>query len=358
MTCETVTQSNLNVEGHPRFVEDAGDSELSIVADALYKHMPPVCWKTVSTLADELGVTRFQICKAKEELEDAGKIVINYYKNGGRKNPRHEILKVKSHKSDLSKSIYEPCLGWMWSELDRMGLIEQYLNSKLEILPFEPRGKKPVMGLALWRRKCQTAKSVIDYFYREQSVNVGLVVRGMTVIDLDAKDIPEEFERREFDDTLTSETGKGFQFFFQADPVVKTSAKVYSDCVDTKCRDSFVVLPPSVHENGSRYRWVTCGVLEKLPVSVRRDWQKRFFALGEYRPFYLPATIVEGFRNDTLFRHGRSLRRRGHTFAEIESELNQANELRCRPALDPLEMRRLVRNVWYLRDRYDYAAAA
>ena len=318
---EIAIYSHVGFSGNHAGIYDASDDELSIVADALYKILPPVCWKTEQTLADELGTTREQIRNAKEELEEAGKVIINYYRNGKRKNPRHEILKVKSHKSTLSKSIYEPTVEWMWGELSRVDLIEQYLNSRWEIMPFEHGGKRPVMSLALWRRKYQTAKSVIDYFYRESSLNVGLVVQGMTVIDVDTKQIPEDFARREFDETLTSETGNGFQFFFQADPIVKTSAKFYSDCVDTRCCGSFVVLPPSIHENGSRYRWVTYGDgLKKLPVQVRRMWQWNYFTRGEYRTMSLPAVIVEGCRNDTLFRYGRSLRRQGHTLAEIESE--------------------------------------
>jgi hypothetical protein len=97
---------------------------------------------------------------------------------------------------------------------------------------------------------------------------------------------------------------------------------------------------------------VTCGGLEKLPVQVRREWQSGFFRRGSFRAFRLPAEIPDGKRNDTLFRYGRSLRKRGHTFAEIEYELHQANDLRCQPSLDSLEMRRLTRNVWYLKDKF------
>jgi hypothetical protein len=213
------------------------------------------------------------------------------------------------------------------------------------------------MSLPLWRHRYSTSSSILDYFYSNQHLNVGLVVQGITVIDLDTKEIPDDFSRIEFDDTLTSETGNGFQFFFQADPIIRTSAKVLSDCIDTRCNGSFVVLPPSIHKSGFQYRWVTCAGLEKLPIPVRRLWQKNYFKQGEYRTLHLPATIPEGCRNDTLFRYGRTLRRQDMTFAEIELELNQANSFRCDPPLGSLEMCRLIRNVWYLQDRRDFCAA-
>jgi hypothetical protein len=326
--------------------------KLSTIAEELYRRLPPVCWKTEETLASEVGTTRRQIRRAKEELEDAGKVIINYYRNGKRANPRHEILKLTPHKRTLSNSV-SPHLRvpGVWAGLDRGELVEQYLNSGWEIVPFEPRGKRPVMSLPLWRLKYATTSAALNYFHKHQDLNIGLTVQGMTVVDLDTKEIPGEFFCREFDDTLTSETGRGFQFFFEADPVVQTSVKVFSDRVDMKCSGSFVVLPPSIHESGFQYKWVTCGGLEKLPVKVRREWQKNYFRRGNFRSFSLQATIPAGERNDTLFRYGRSLRKRGHTFAEIELELNQANDFRCQQPLDSLEMRRLTRNVWYLRDK-------
>lgn len=325
--------------------------KLSPVAKALYSHLPPVCWKTEETLGRELGYSRKLIRKAKVELEEAGKIIINLCNNGKRRNPRHEVLKLTPRSRPLSNSLPPLMAPNVWAGLDRMDLIGLYLKSEWEIVPFEPRGKRPVMNLPLWRQKYATASAALNYFHEHQDVNVGLVVQGMTVVDLDTKEVPGEFSCREFDDTLTSETSSGFHFFFEADPVVKTSVKVFSSRVDTRCGGSFVVLPPSVHESGFPYQWVTCGGLEKLPVKFRQDWRKNYFNRGNFQTFSLPADIPQGARNDTLFRYGRSLRKRGHTFAEIEFELNQTNALRCQPQLDSLEMRRLTRSVWYLKDK-------
>jgi hypothetical protein len=327
-------------------------SKLSPTAEALYSHLPPVCWKTEQTLAKEIGVSRKLIRKAKVELENARKIIIKDCYNGRRSNPRNEILKLTPRERPLSNSLPPRLVAPnIWAGLDRMEMVEQYLNSGWEIVPFQPMGKRPVMPLPRWRMNYATASSALNYFHKHQDVNIGLAVQGMTVVDLDTKEVPNEFSCREFDDTLTSETGRGLQFFFEDDPVVTSSVKVYSPNVDTRCSGSFVVLPPSIHESGFQYRWVTCTGLEKLPVPFRREWRKNYSKRGYFQPFSLPASIPNGERNDTLFRYGRSLRKRGHTFAELEHELNQANAFRCQPPLSSFEMYRLIGNVWNLRDK-------
>jgi hypothetical protein len=324
------------------------------VADRLYRHLGPVTWKTETTLACELGMSRRQIRKAKEKLEEQRKIVITWHWNGKRSNPRHEIVKRTGRgKRSLSNSLrVDPVCVSAWSELSRMDLIELYLKSNWQIIPLRERSKQPVMSQRLWRQVSDSRDAVIDYFYHEPNKNIGLLVQGMTVIDLDTKAIPDNFCCAEFDKTLTSETGKGFQFFFKADPVVQTSVKVLGEAIDTRCNSSFVTLPPSVHETGFTYRWVTCGGLADLPIRIRRTWQKNFFERGyQSQGIRLPAVIAEGSRNDTLFRYGRSLRKQGKSVDELKSEMTKANAFHCKPSLGSTELRRLIRNVWYLRDR-------
>jgi hypothetical protein len=95
--------------------------------------------------------------------------------------------------------------------------------------------------------------------------------------------------------------------------------------------------------------------MEKLPVQIRRAWQKKYFECHKFETSQLCASIPEGTRNDALFSYGRSLRKKNKTLAEIEFELHQANNFRCQPPLGSLEMRRLIRNVWHLADKESYS---
>jgi hypothetical protein len=59
----------------------------------------------------------------------------------------------------------------------------------------------------------------------------------------------------------------------------------------------------------------------------------------------VPENIAEGSRNGTLYRIGRSLRRKGLSKSSILAVLMIENQSRCQPPLPEHEMREIVRNV-------------
>lgn len=65
--------------------------------------------------------------------------------------------------------------------------------------------------------------------------------------------------------------------------------------------------------------------------------------------FTLPEIIVEGMRNDTVFRYGASLEGLGIEDAQIERRLREANAQRCIPPMEDSEVSRIVRSVLSLR---------
>lgn len=65
--------------------------------------------------------------------------------------------------------------------------------------------------------------------------------------------------------------------------------------------------------------------------------------------FTLPEIIVEGMRNDTVFRYGASLEGLGVEDAQIERRLREANAQRCIPPMEDSEVSRIVRSVLSLR---------
>ena len=65
--------------------------------------------------------------------------------------------------------------------------------------------------------------------------------------------------------------------------------------------------------------------------------------------FTLPEVIVEGMRNDTVFRYGASLEGLGVEDAQIKRRLREANAQRCIPPMEDSEVSRIVRSVLSLR---------
>ena len=72
----------------------------------------------------------------------------------------------------------------------------------------------------------------------------------------------------------------------------------------------------------------------------------------------LEHVIVEGFRNDTLYRCGRSLRARGTLFSEIARTLETFNATRCHPPLPASELGQLLKQVLTQPDRADFQPLA
>lgn len=325
--------------------------QISNDAKKLYDSLPRVSWMTEKNLAKQIGVRARKIKFLKEELEAARLIDIRLFQNGRRSNPRHEITKLSTPKrSPICKHIRDAVCFSEWHLMDRLPLIECYLRSGWNILPFEPRGKKPVSGITVssWQRKSSEQK--IDYFYTNPTVNVGLVNCHFTIVDVDSKH-NHWSEHEKFENTLTVSTGRGFQYYFRNDSVITTTAKVLPD-VDTRCKDSFAVLPPSIHETGKQYEWINIQIPEPLPIEFRRAWQQGYFdSCKGNGSFILPNEIPLGARNDTLWRFGRSLRSKGKNYFEIEAELRKINQEFCEPQLGRTELDLLIENVWNRDDR-------
>jgi hypothetical protein len=231
-------------------------------------------------------------------------------------------------------------------ELKRNETIEVYLKSGLSVIPFEEKEKKPVSWIhnLEWTKKSDVWK--IDYFFDNPNLNVGLILcSDLCVVDVDEKENPW-LAYQNFQNTLTVSTFKGYHFYFRNDAVVTTSAKILPG-IDTRCRGTFIVLPPSIHPSGKAYEWTNIAQPEQLPIEFRREWREREFErYGKSKRFVLSESIPQGNRNDTLWRHGRSLRALGKGYFEIKDELELVNQTRCEPPISSFELETLIDSVW------------
>ena len=320
--------------------------KLSGGAKKLYDFIPDRCWMTERHLAKGIGCRTSKISLFKDELEMAGLIDVLLNSNGRRSNPRHEIIKRdRPRRSPICKHIHRSYALTAWGTLGRNELVECYLKSEWEVLPFGERAKKPLQSLSLreWGHRSQSDK--LDFFFNHPHLNIGLVVcRHMLVVDIDSKKSPW-IQHENFGATLTVTTPRGFHFYFRNDPMITTSAKAIPN-VDTRCYGSFLLLPGSTHPEGGKYQWSNITTPRSIPLTFRKEWrQGRFEAQKGKGRFVLPTSIPEGSRNDTLWRYGRSLRSAGRNFFEIEAALSVANRNLCSPALPSRELRRLIENI-------------
>jgi hypothetical protein len=346
------TRNNLPIRLLPQY------ENLSPNAKALYDFLPPVSWMTKETLARAIGCRTSAIKSLKEELEAAGLITILFNRNGNRSNPRHELIKTTRIGTPICKHIKNAYCFSEWRTLDRNSQIECYLKSDWNIVPFEPKQKQPHEGFSTREWQGTSAEEKMDFFFKNQSLNVGLVVCSHTVVvDVDTKE-NEWITQESFKNTLTVSTPQGFHFYFRNDALVTTSVKTVPN-IDIRGAGNYVVLPPSIHPSGEPYTWENIAKPSLLPIEFRREWRERDFKrLKLISHQELLAKILKGMRNDSLWSYGRSLRCKGKNFNEIEIELLQINDERCVPKLSSFEVKKLAAHVWTHRDKRNFIKSA
>jgi hypothetical protein len=146
-------------------------------------------------------------------------------------------------------------------------------------------------------------------------------------------------------ETLESKTGRGRQLFFAtAGAEVRNSAGKLRLGLDVRSAGGYVVLPPSVHPNGSFYEWI-----RKVPPALLPAWLLAELTAPEARPAgngepsHEP--IPQGQRNSTLTSLAGTMRRRGLSQKAIEAALLEENRARCQPPLPEADVRRIAGSV-------------
>jgi hypothetical protein len=285
----------------------------------------------------------------------------------------------------------------LWKEFDRLDLISQYFRSGWQVCPahnpiFEDgitscscrfgrkcskTGKHPKFSKSQWALRFEDKHDrLIDYFFENPADNVGVwLPDGLMVVDFDDVQAKEEIFGESLPETLTCATPRGAHLYFLAHELFRTTASKIKANVDIRAPDSWVILPPSIHKTGLKYEWeilttpksVPATLVELLRNNINQQpagERKTRSAAGSTSSFTLPDVIynpkvkrsnqsweaVGLGRNAHLFAYGRSLRARGNGYRAIHAALQKANYERCVPPIDSEEMKRLINNVWNLRN--------
>jgi len=107
--------------------------------------------------------------------------------------------------------------------------------------------------------------------------------------------------------------------------------------------DGYIVLAPSDHESGNKYKWLGAAELADAPEWLF-DLAKKTETAG-LTAGPIGDAIPEGKRNSTLASLAGSMRRRGMGADEIHAALLVTNEKRCDPPLSAGEVRKIAESV-------------
>ena len=137
-----------------------------------------------------------------------------------------------------------------------------YAARRLPVFPCVPGEKIPAFKGSF--RHATTNPATIERWWRAKPYNIGIptgAASGVFILDIDgefgAASLCEiEAKHGPLPATLISATGKGRHSWFRAECEIPCSTGKIAPGLDVRGDGGYVVAPPSVHPNGTLYRWI------------------------------------------------------------------------------------------------------
>ena len=197
-----------------------------------------------------------------------------------------------------------------------------------------------------------------EWWAKWPNANIGVATgHRFFVIDVDVRKGGEEtwdMLRSQYvalPETIEQLTGTGGKHILYALPdfPVKNSSDKIGPGVDVRGVGGYIVACPSIHpETGRAYVWDGIEEIENQTIAKAPVWVLRAIQESDRRASVqgkeagLPNKILEGSRNERLFKIGARLRRTGFSAEEIFATLKATNRERCEPQLSEDEVRTIA----------------
>jgi putative DNA primase/helicase len=204
-------------------------------------------------------------------------------------------------------------------------------------------------------------KQVRAWWTAHPEANIGIACGTLSKIlglDIDPRNGGQETFHRlieklgKLNAKVVSNTGGGGThhiFELPKFPIRKDNhGKLFGPGVDVMSNGAIIVVPPSVHASGKRYRWQEgASLLENSPAELPKKWRKHI--KSQQSPDKPKATecetIATGARNDTLTSIAGKLHNTGIGPETLLKALRNENNLRCVPPLDDGEVKRIAKSI-------------
>ncbi len=230
-----------------------------------------------------------------------------------------------------------------------------YASLGLKVFPIKPGQKSPPL-VANWPKMASVDKSTISCWWAFWSqANIG-VVMGAGLVDIETDVKPDADGEKSlarwaletgiaFPPTWSFKSGGGgIHRLFRCAGDIPNRVGILP-AVDIRGGNGYAVFPPSLHPSGSCYEWLPGCSPADLPGGPATVPSELFFLLrDESKPaLEVPEEVIEGNRNDTMFRLACKLRQAGLKEKEILGAIEVVNEGRCIPPLDDEEVEMICR---------------
>lgn len=282
-----------------------------------------------------------------------------------------DLLKIKAERIEAGRIKVVPNFFEIesWKNLDKISLIEKYIDAGLMVTPLVEGKKFPPQGWSKEYLRTQSKDDLLNYFRQNPQPDVGCWMPNNYVV-VDADDLNEFYRLTDGEtwETLTVTSGRaegGLHFWFRHGGTIGSGTGIRPN-LDYKSSGSLVVLPPSVHKSGAVYQWKNLVAPADAPQLIQdlydtRENLKKDTALERIetaRHSSLPTltadtVLKEKERYKRLFPIGRRLRFRLDA-EQVAAKLHRLNQLCCRPPLNEKRMRKLINDVLFSANRIDF----
>lgn len=232
-------------------------------------------------------------------------------------------------------------------------------NKGFKIIPCI--GKKPV--ISKWQINATSNIETIKKQWESEDYNIGILTGktggNIVVIDCDIKEdinginnLQNYLKEKGIDlpNTLSATSGKGGKhYYFKTNIDIKSRTNYPCKGVDIRGKGGLIIAPPSLHENGNRYKWDNSYDIAPLPPILETILQEDISkSTNKIKQSKKDNTLIEndiisiGERNITLFKIASKLFKTGLSYEVVSNFIQQENDNRCEKPLSKDELKILL----------------
>lgn len=203
------------------------------------------------------------------------------------------------------------------------------------VFPVKPNKRPQLETWEEYQRRLPTIEEINGWWKKWPEAGIAVVtgkISNLCVIDVDKPDL--EITKT---NTLTSQTGRGgMHYFFRPNGVNYGCRVGVVDGVDVRGEGGYVVVPPSVHSTGTRYKWRKLAEPTEIPLDVKAILD------GKRKP---RTVIPEGKRNNEVTSMVGRLVRSGISSSDVLDLAHSWNLKHCSPPLSRYEIEIIVGSI-------------
>jgi len=152
------------------------------------------------------------------------------------------------------------------------GDAKKLVDKGFSVIPIKAKDKAPaIQSWTEYQNRMPTEKELHTWFdpgNKNAGIICGRISGGLVVVDFDAKETLEFLIEggitKFIEKTLVAKTGKGFHVYFRVPEDISETRRFDNLKVDIKGEGGYVIAPPSIHKEGTRYQFLNDKEIEYI----------------------------------------------------------------------------------------------